>query len=167
MSDTGRFEEIVATVKAAYGSLEEPNYTFAEKRLRDLRKHPVISDLMTRWFVHDETDLNDHIALHLKVLHAEGSCVACLSLVDSWAMLFRLGHESEIYKEVIDPTQLGASSSERDIIDLLHKHGFKLLSKAEAALPIPMSLFNTERDEVRVYHAVVADDGVVPEVLLH
>ena len=58
-------------------------------------------------------------------------------------------------------------TEERDIIALLQKHGFKLLSKAEAALPIPMSLFNTERGEVRVYHAVVADSGMLPEVLLH
>lgn len=167
MSISDRYVEIVATVKAAYGSLDEPNYAFAESRLQNLRQHPVIGDLMMRWFVHDVTDLNNHIALHLKVLHAEGSCVVCLSLVDKWAMLFRLGHKSQVYSEVIGPTQFGASSSERAIIELLQKYGFKLLSKAEAALPLPMKFFNTERDEARVYHAVVADDGVVPEVLLH
>lgn len=183
MSDTGRFEEILATVKAAYGSLEEPNYTFAQKRLRKLRQHPIIGDLMARYFVRDETDLNNDLALRLRVLHDEGSCAVCLSLVDRWAMFFRLAHESRVYADnwalllnlaygrgylgVIDSSCSGASASEQDIIELLHKHGFKLLSKAEAALPLPMNLFDTERDEARVYHAVVADDGETPEVLLH
>ena len=166
MKRTGRFAEIVATVKAAFGSLDEPNYAFAEERLRNLRQHPVIADLMARWFVRDETDLNNHMALHLKVRHAEGCCVVCLSLVDKWAMLFRLAHESQVYEEVIHPAQPVLSSSERDIVELVQKHGFNLLSKAEAALPIPMNLFSTERDDVRIYHAVIADDGVVPEVLL-
>lgn len=166
MSDTSRLDAILKTVRFAYGSLDEPNYAFAEKRLRKLRQHPVISDLMSRYFVHDETDLNVHVALHLRVLHDEGSCVVCLSLVDDWAMLFRLAHESQIYERVIGLKCPETTSSEKDIAELIQRHGFKLLTKAEAALPVPMNLLNTERNDTRVYHAVIADDGVVPEVLL-
>ncbi len=167
MSDTSRLEEILTTIRVAYGSLAEPNYFFVEKRYHNLRRHEVIGDLMSRYFIHDETDLNDHLALHLRVLHSDGNCVVCLSFVDDWAMIFRLARESQLYEEVIGPICHDASSSEQDIANLLQKQGFKLLTKAEAALPVPMNLFNTERDETRVYHAVISDDGVVPEVLLH
>lgn len=166
MSGTSRLDDILATVRAAYGSLDEPNYAFAEVRLRKLRHHPIISDLMSRYFVRDETDLNDHVALHLRVLHDEGSCVVCLSLVDDWAMLFRLAHESRVYEEVIEPFCPGVLSPEQDIVELLQNYGFELLTKAEAASLISMNLFNTERNDARVYHAVIADDGLVPEVLL-
>ncbi|HUT57769.1 MAG TPA: hypothetical protein VNA25_07940 [Phycisphaerae bacterium] len=166
MSATERFQEILTTARAAYGDLEEPNYAFAEKRYRNLRRHPFIGDLMSRYLVRDDTDLNDHVSVHLRVLHAEGSAVVCLSFVGNWAMLFRLASESPMYEDVIGPECYRALPPERDIAMLLRNHGFKLLTKAEAALPISMNLFNTDRDETRVYHAIVADDGVVPKVLL-
>lgn len=166
MSVRSRLDEILATISAAYGNLDEPNYAFAAVRLRKLRHHPVIGDLMSRYFVLDETDLNDHVAIHLRVLHGEGSCVLCLSLVDSWAMLFRLAHESRVYEKIIEPFCPAALSAELHIAELLQGHGFKLLTKGEAAWPVAMNLFNTDREESRIYHAVIADDGIVPDVLL-
>lgn len=165
MNTPQRFGEILATIKSAYGSLEEPNYAFAEKRYRALRCHTLVGELMRRYFVRDETDLNGHVSMHLRVLHAEGSVVVCLSFVDNWAMLFRLASEVPVYEEVILPDSSTATNSEREIALLLQNHGCKLLTKDEAAQKVAMNLCDTDRDEALVYHAIVSDDGLVPKVL--
>lgn len=166
MNTTERFHEILATVNAAYGSLDQPHFAFAAERYRKLKCHPVVNDLMSRYFVRDETDLNDHVAMHIRVLHPEGSDVVCLSFVDKWAMLFRLIPNSLLYERIIETGYAGALAPERDIIGLLQENGFKLLTKVEAAQPIAMNLFNTERGDTRIYHAIISDDGVIPQVLL-
>lgn len=166
MSTEARFQEILGTVRDAYGNLEEPIYDFVEQRYAALRHHSIIGDLMSRYYIRDETDLNDHVSMHLRVLHAEGSVVVCLSFIDNWAMLFRLASGSQVYEDVIEPQSSTARTPERDIMSLLQGHGFRLMTKAEAAMPIAMSLFNTDRDEARLYHAIVADDGIVPQALL-
>jgi hypothetical protein len=161
-----RLQEIMNSLRAAYGSLEEPNYSFAEKRLQSLRHHSLIIDLMSRYSIRDITDLSDHLALHLEVRHAEGANVVCLSCIDHWSMLFRLAFENPIYDKIIEPSCYGALGPERDIVQLLQKYGFKMLTKVEAAFPVSIKLFNTESNQALVYHALISDDGVVPQVLL-
>lgn len=166
MNSRGRVHSILETLKAAYGSLQEPNYAFAPKRYAALRCHPLVGDVMSRYFVKDDTDLNDHVSMHLRVLHAHGSLMLCLSFVDKWTMLFRLEAENPVYTEVIERASHDLLPAEREIMGLLRKHGFRLVTKSEAATPVQMKLFNTDRQEARLYHTIVADDGVVPLVLL-
>jgi len=166
MNEPGRAYELLESLMAAYGSLEEPNYSFMEKRYKALLRHPFLTDVMSRYFVKNDTDLNDHASLHLRVLHKDGSTMVCLSFVDNWAMLFRLEVLNPIYAEVIEPSSSRASPADRELIQLLAQHGFKLITRSEAARPIEMNLFNTDKTEARFYHAIIADDGIVPEVLL-
>lgn len=165
MTSANRHEEIVSSIRAAYGSLEKPNYAFAEGRLKTLRGHACVRDLMSRYRVDDQTDLNDHAALHLLVRHDDGGCVVCLSLVAPWAMVFRLERESLLYERVIEASSPEILPAERDVIAQLGRHGFELLTREEAAMPIAINLFNTDREDARVYHAVVSDDSVLPRVL--
>lgn len=90
----------------------------------------------------------------------------CLSCVGAFAMLFRMDPGNAIYEAVVDTATEGLWRAERDILALLEKYAFHVLSKCDAALHLDMQLFNTEREECRVYHAVISDDGVIPHVLL-
>lgn len=165
MTAGNRHEEIVSSIKAAYGSLEKPSYAFAERRLETLRRHAFVQDLISRYRVDDQTDLNDHAALHLLVRHSEGSCVVCLSLVAPWAMVFRLARESLMYARVIEANSPSILPAERDVVEQLGTYGFKLLTREESAAPIAINLFHTDLEETRVYHAVISDDGVLPQVI--
>lgn len=166
MNELERSRELLESLVAAYGSLEEPNYSFMEKRYKSLLRHPFLGDLLSRYFVKDDTDLNDDAALHLRVLHNEGSMMVCLSFVDSWAMLFRLEMLNPVYAQVIEPSSSPALLAEREVMTLLEQHGFKLITRREAASHVEMNLFNTNRADACLYHAIVADDGIVPSVLL-
>jgi hypothetical protein len=121
---------------------------------------------MRMYFVKDDTDLNDHASLHLRILHQNGSMMACLSFVDNWVMLFRLETQNLVYANVLDGSSPHILPAEREVMKLFSQHGLKLISREEAAVPINISLFNTDRTETRLYHAIVADDGIVPKVLL-
>jgi hypothetical protein len=166
LNTTERSRELVESLRAAYGNLERPNHSFMEKRYGALLHHPFITDAMSRYFVKNETDLNDHASFHLRVLHDNGSMMVCLSFVDNWAMLFRLEEVNPIYAEVIEPSSSRVLSAEREMMRLLEQHGFTLVTRREAAAPVEMNLFHTDRTESRVYHAIIADDGIVPKVLL-
>ncbi len=138
-----------------------------EKRYGSLLRHTFVADVMAKYFVKDDTDLNDHAALHLRVRDDTGvTAQVCLSFVSNFALLFRFNGQSLVYAEVVDESTPGLRLLERDILALLQKHRFKLLTKSDAAAPIEMELFNTDKSDARVYHAVVSDDGIVPQVLL-
>ena len=163
MENDGRISELLESIRTAYGSLENPNFSFIGIRYEMLLRHPIVADIMSRYFVKNDTDMNAHAALHLRVLHDQGGLMVCLSCVDHWAMLFRL--DDPLYVKVLDDSTLDLLGAERDMLKLLAEHGFKLVSRHEAATPIPLNLFDTDLDETRIYHAIVSDDGVIPEVL--
>ena len=160
-------QEVVEAIKVAYGSLEQPNYLFQEKRYKALLRHDIIADLMASYFVKNDTDLNDHAALHLCIQDDNSITLElCLSLVSNFAMLFRFQARSMLYEVVVDEFTPDLQAIERDILTLIEKHRFRLLSKSNLAAPICMTLFNTKKSDTRVYHALVDDCGVVPQYLL-
>ncbi|MCA9101574.1 MAG: hypothetical protein KDA63_10505 [Planctomycetales bacterium] len=157
---------IVEAIRAAYGDLERPNYAFTKKRYKTLIRHDFVADLMATYFVKDDTDLNDHVAVHLRV--RDNHCVTlqlCLSLVSNFAMAFRYDSNGLLYSEVVDGSTADLTDFEREILNRLEKYGFRVLCKSEAAVPIEMNLFNTDANDARVYHAVISDSGLVPDVL--
>jgi hypothetical protein len=96
-------------------------------------------------------------------VHGQGETMVCLSLVGNWAMMFQLRRDR--YSAVIEEDSSGLASADREILRLLAYYGFRLLTGAEAVLPIGINLFDTPRDEARVYHAVISDDGILLDVL--
>lgn len=163
-NDLTRLDEIVASLEALYGNLEQPHYGLTEKRLTMLRRHPFLKSLFQSFFVHDETDLNNHMALHLRVRGDEGDCEVCLSLAVPWAMLIRVTPD-QMYSHVIASSNDCSTKMEREILALLERYKFKVLRRAEAASPIPMKLFDADSNETIVYHALISDDSVVPQFL--
>ena len=91
--------------------------------------------------------------------------MVCLSFVGNWAMLFRLGKQNPVYTDVIENLSQYIFPAEGEVMGLLNQHGFKLVNKKEAATPIAMNFFNTDKAEARLYHAIISDDGIVPKVL--
>lgn len=158
-------KELLQSVELSYGSLDNPNYGFMEKRYKTLIRHPFIFEMMSRFFVKNDTDLNDHASLHLKVIHDDGSMMICLSFIDNWAMVFRLDRKSECYSDVLASSSPSLLPGEREAMKLLDQHHFKVVSREDAANPIAMTLFNTDINDARIYHAIIADDGIVPKVL--
>ena len=167
MSKSYNCDEVVRAIETAYGSLTQPNYTFMKKRCNSLRRHGFVADLMGRYFIKDDTDMNDHAAIHLRVQDSKGVMIeVCLSFVANFAMLFRYETGSLIYNQVLDKESTNLNAIELEVLALLEKHNFTVLTKSEAAAPIEMNLFNTERTDTRIFHAIIGDSGVVPEVLL-
>ena len=160
-------QRIVDEIIAASGSLEHPSYEFMEKRRKALARDPLVGCLMQRYFVKDDTDLNDHAAIHLRVQDKNGTTVQlCLSFVDHFAVLIRFQNQSLIYQNVVDGSEERLQPIEQDILRLLEEYGFRPLGKSELAAPIEMNLYNTDRNETRVFHAVVDDCGLIPQFLL-
>lgn len=163
MDASSRRSEIMESVLAAYGNLDAPSFHFQEVRYEQLLKHQVVFELLGRYFVKNETDLNSHAALHLHVVHADGETMVCLSFVGNWAMMFQL--RKGLYSAVIDEHSPAMTPADREIIRLLSKHGFRLLTGAEAVMPVEITLFDTPRDQARVYQALISDDEVLPEAV--
>jgi hypothetical protein len=156
-------QEVVQSLEAAYGDLALPDLSSQERRYRLLVTHGIVFEMMRRFFVKDETDLNDHMAVHLHLCAPRCNLMVCLSLVEPWCMVFRMQHDEEVYDSVIEDTP--RSGPEAEVVLLLERHDFRIVGRQLAAMPLRMSLPNTDDDDVRIYHGIVSDDGIVPEVL--
>jgi hypothetical protein len=80
-------------------------------------------------------------------------------------MVFRIVPGELIYERVLDGEASDLFPMEARILFLLEQHGFTVMTREEAATPLKMNLFSTDRSDVRLYHALISDDGVIPAVL--
>ncbi|MCA9279483.1 MAG: hypothetical protein H6815_01365 [Phycisphaeraceae bacterium] len=167
-----RFEHILESITKAFGDLSKPHYGFMEQQQKKLLLHPIISELISRFILTNDTDLNADHSLHLRVGkknlgQAQASVqwadyAVRLSFVHPWAAVFRISKQSGWYEEVIEPSTPGISRDDMEMLDVLEIHGFKLLTRSELQRPIQMRLFDTSPEDIRVYHALVADEPIRP-----
>lgn len=166
MTDSKNIQQIIDAVYAAYGREKRADYSFMESRRRNLIRHEFVCDMLARYFVKDDTDLNDHAALHLRVHDEDGILLGvCLSFVANFCMVFRFEPGTLLYSSVVDQSISSITNFEADVLALLAKHHFRIITRDEAITPIELNLFNSDKTETRIYHATIDDCGILPRVL--
>lgn len=153
---------IFNAIVLCYGSLEQPDFSFAEKAMAAGAWDSLVHELRERITIDEITDLNNDVSRTFQV-RIDGRHVATLQLsfVGPYAVYFR--HEGWPWKEIfVDRTENARNDVEAFVVDTCEKHGVSLLGLDILRTPATLKLFDTESDRVRIYQALFSDVEFVP-----
>jgi hypothetical protein len=153
-------DEILARIRSAYGSLDQPEFHFVGRALNERPYNALIQQLEGAFSVEHDTDPNDDVSF-VYLLSADGRrWMLRLSMVGPYALLLRL-HEDHLV-EVISPREPSSDALEEQVFILLSGNGIRVLAKDELMRRVPLRLFNARPGNVRIYHALFEDTDVLP-----
>ena len=151
-----------AAVIKAYGSLDEPSFSFVEKTAKRRPYDPLVSDLKALGFeIEETTDINEDVSF-CYVLRARGSQWSLqLSMIGPFAVFFRLERHGEPIAEITEVTG-DLIDLEKDAVVVFRQSGVLVLGESILRRRIPLSMFYTEKQDVRFYQALFSDVEILP-----
>lgn len=152
-------ESIHANILSSYKSLDNPEFHFVGKAMEDNVYSRVVDQLSSSFSIDDQTDENVDVSFFYDLRSSEGEWVLRLSMVGSYAMLLRIerGGKAKIVsgEGVVLP-------AEKNIISILEGNGVELLDQQALKMPLRIKLFNTAREDAKIYQAMFSDTDVLP-----
>jgi len=154
----GRDLQLSGIIKNQYRSFEKPDYSFVSKVASSKPYQGLVQQLQELFVTEEITDLNDDVSFRYLLSKSEKQWVVELSMIGSYATILRVNDLS--LPEVVSLSSL--VKEEKSIYCLLVNHQLELLKQSELEKPFPLQLWNTECDEVCLYHVLFSDTGTLP-----
>ncbi len=148
-------------VESAYKSLENPDFGFVKKGFAARPYDPVIKRLRDYAAVEELTEADDEVCFTYLLKGRAALWKLDLSLVGPFGLFVRL--TSRVNRD--DFLFAGKSDVvdfEVKIIDILKGAGIRLLNADDLALPMPIALFATGKEQARLYQALFSDRLKLP-----
>lgn len=148
-------------VVSAYGSLDSPNYSFVQKVAQQQPYSDLVKSLKAMGFeIYETTDTNEDVSF-CYVLTSSLRWALQLSMVGRFAVFFRL---DECGRPATDLTEeeSNVTEEEANVLRLLKDDGVLVLGHSILSRRFPISLFNTEKNDACIYHALFSDVEVLP-----
>jgi len=151
-----------------YQSLDNPDFRFAKREYRRFKYYRIIQQLMNRHYIKDETDLNIHVCMQINILGTTNNWILRISFVGPYACLLRINQG--VLKNFINRHKIitsadvgiGYDSDEKYLVDCVHEFNITLLNRKILETPIPLILHDTDREYVKIYHALFEDTEILP-----
>ncbi len=153
-----KYRDIIAT---AYKSLEHPDFSFVKRVFNARPYDPLIKRLRDYTAVEECTEGEDDVCFSYFLKGRNSLWKLDLSIVGPFGIFVRL--KSRISRE--DFLHYGTSDAagiEQKVLDILKGGGIKLMTTDELSQEIPMTLFNTNGGQVRLYQALFSDREHLP-----
>lgn len=160
MNDQGILDEVLKLIRQRYRSLESPDFSFVEAALAWHPYETVMSIFHQRFQVEEDTDPNDDVSFGYLLTKGQQRWILRISMLGPYAVLLRLDESDNA--AVIHATTTELSALEKELTATLTDHGIHLLGLEVLLHPVPIRLFNTERENTRVYQALFSDCDVLP-----
>ena len=129
-------------VTKAYGSLEQPDFSFVKTVVQKRPYEPVIRRVRDYAAVEELTDTDDDVCFSYLLKGRANLWKLDLSMIGPFGIFVRAGSQMAPNDFVV-PNKSDLSGYEVKIIDLLSAGGIRLLSSRELEEPVPLTLFNT------------------------
>lgn len=155
MSGTER-RDLIDAIKARYGSLEAPNYSFVERVVRDHPYAGLVEALSSVAEVEETTDINDDVSFRYVVRRAGQRWALNVSMVGPYGVLLRLSPAGVVV------TDQAAEAGDEAILQPLKLAGVSLLSRAVLEARIPFRPLGQETDDATIYQALISDEPLLP-----
>jgi hypothetical protein len=153
--------EVIDVIRSVYGSFENPDFHFASEALRRRPYEQVVSQLERIFKAEEDTDVNDDVSFgYVLRSHGQREWVLRLSMVGPYAVVLRLSGNGPA--EVVSPGAPTLEEQELKLLQVLSAQGIQVLSQDELMRPVPLSLYNTNPGNVRIYQALFSDTDVLP-----
>lgn len=154
-------DKILFDIKKAYGSFENPNYRFVEKRYRNQPFKKIELALLKNFSVRDMTDLNEDVSCVWILDRDSTSWALQLSFVGSYGYLAKLDNNEE-YVCTISAERLDSSEDEKSIIRIIEDSGLKLLDQGLLEKLVSWKNDEGEFEEVELFRVIFSDIESLP-----
>jgi len=158
MEPVAKYRDYIA---AAYKSLDQPDFSFVKRGFSSRPYDPLVKRLRDYAAIEEIAEADDDVCFSYLLKGRDALWKLDLSLVGPFGIFVRL--RSRVARhDFLHYGKADLTGFETKILDLLKGAGIKLLTSVDLSLPLPMTLFNTERQEVRLYHALFSDRSRLP-----
>jgi hypothetical protein len=161
MRELDRLSAYREFISAAYKSLEQPDFSFVKQGFSARPYDPLIKRLRDYAVVEEAIEADDDVCFSYLLKGQSSLWKLDLSLVGPFGLFVRL-------KARVTPDDFlfygkaDATAFERKVLDLARGAGIRLLTTDELSLQVPLALFNTARESVRLYQALFCDRNALP-----
>ena len=153
-----KYREIICT---AYKSLEQPDFSFVKKIFSARPYDPLIKRVRDYAVVEECTEGEEDVCFSYFLKGRAQLWKLDLSIVGPFGIFVRL--KSRIEKsDFLSYTTGDVVGFERKILDILKVAGIRLMTTDELSVEMPMALYNTDREKVRLYQALFSDRASLP-----
>lgn len=156
-----QFEKIQSVILQAYKSLSSPNFSFVMESIQRDPYADIVKQLRQIFRVVEETEPNYDVSFVYEVKKSNQYWLVKISMVGPYAIVLRLYNPGD-KPTLITPSSSNLSAVEQSIFLLLAQHNIQILDRDTLLLPVPLPLFATEPENVRVYQALFSDEDVIP-----
>lgn len=153
---TAEVNEIMESIRASYGSLSDPDFSFLrfDERVNPLNE--LLNQLGRHIQITDDTDPNTDVCFSFVIQSGDAERFLQISLVGPYACVRVLENHGR-YLSAHDKLD----AIDKRIFEYLEYKDLKLVEPTTLATPVhELVLFNTDPSLVSVYHALFSDSGV-------
>lgn len=155
-------EDILEQLKSIYGSLEDPEYFKINEVMEQRPYDQLVRELANYFRVEEITDVNEDVSFQYELSHGDEEWLLELSAVGKYVAFSRYGERGE--RLLVTSESNNLTPPERQVTDLLRRHGLRVMDQSDLDVPIQMNLFVTDSGKVRLYHALFSDNDSLPWV---
>ena len=153
-------KEIMTVIECKYKSLDFPNFFFVEKEMSSYPYQTLVDKLRNIVGVEEDTDVNDDVSFCYLLVKGNKRWSLNISMIGPYAVLMRINHLRHF--EIAHPEDGESSQIENEIAKIVQKNAITLLPRHLLECPVPLQLYNTEPENVKVYQALFTDTDILP-----
>ena len=146
---------------STYKSLEQPDFSFVKRAFGSRPYEPLIKRLRDFAVIEELVEAEDDVCFSYFV---RGQCALWrldLSIVGPFGIFVRL--KSRVTADdFLYPGRCDLTGFETKALELLRAAGIKLMTTEELSVEMPMTLYNTTKNKVRLYQALFSDRELPP-----
>lgn len=161
IADPSSLTKYLDVLCSAYKNLDQPDFGFVRKVFSARPYDPLIKRMRDYAVVEECTEAEDDVCFSYLLKGRNALWKLDLSVVGPYGIFVRLRSRVEA-EDFITYSRDDLTGFEIKISDLLKRAGVKLLSMDELNVSMPMTLYNTGRDKVRLYQALFSDRDRLP-----
>jgi hypothetical protein len=155
------YTKYLDVLASAYKNLDQPDFGFVRKVFSARPYDPLIKRMRDYAVVEECTEAEDDVCFSYLLKGRNALWKLDLSVVGPYGIFVRLRNRVES-EDFIVYSRDDLTGFEVKMADLLKRAGVKLLSMDELNVAMPMTLYNTGRDKVRLYQALFSDRDRLP-----
>lgn len=155
-------DDVLRQIEQTYTSVVDPKYFSISEVLERQPYADLVAAIGEQFTVVDDTDENSDVAFIYALSYQARRWALGISAVGPYAVLGRVGQESPLWTDVVQPTTPGLDEYERWLVMALTRHGLRLLGRRELEQPVSLRVAGMSQDRVRVYQALFTQSDILP-----